>query len=215
MDNPREAWRKGEGILFVVSAPSGAGKTTLCREVIKSLPDLVTSVSYTTRPPRPNEVLGKDYFFVSPGEFRGMIKRGEFAEWAEVHGNMYGTPKAFLREMMDQGKDIVLAIDSQGAMQLRKSYAGVYIYILSPSFEVLRSRLMSRRSDAPEEIRKRLIKASEEVANYQEYDYLVVNEDFNKALNELKAIIISERIRVSRIDPQWVKENFSKLPPDL
>lgn len=215
MDDPLETWRKREGILFVVSAPSGAGKTTLCREAIKGISDLISSISYTTRSPRPNEVGGKDYFFVSHSEFHEMIKKGEFAEWAEVHGNLYGTPKVFLKETINQGKDVLLAIDSQGAMQLRRSYEGVYVYILSPSLEVLRSRLRARRSDAPDEIRRRLIKAIEEIPHYQEYDYLIVNEDLNKAMEELKSVIVAERIRVSRIDPQWVKENFSKLPPDL
>ncbi|HLF85525.1 MAG TPA: guanylate kinase, partial [Nitrospiria bacterium] len=172
-----------QGILFVVSAPSGTGKTTLCREMTIKLPNLTHSVSYTTRSPRADEVDGREYLFVNETRFREMIERNEFAEWAEVHGNLYGTHNGHLLDIMNRGEDILLDIDSQGAIQMKKRFKdGVFIYILPPSFEVLKSRLTDRGSESTEEIRKRLKKAKEEIWNYREYYYIVVNDDFKKAL---------------------------------
>lgn len=200
-----------QGILFVVSAPSGTGKTTLCREMTIKLPNLTHSVSYTTRSPRSNEVDGREYFFVSETRFREMIERNEFAEWAEVHGNLYGTHNGHLLDIMNRGEDILLDIDSQGAIQMKKRFKdGVFIYILPPSFEVLKSRLTDRGSESTEEIRKRLKKAKEEIWNYREYYYIVVNDDFKKALNDLKSIIIAERIKMRRMNLSWIEENFIK-----
>jgi guanylate kinase len=200
-----------QGILFVVSAPSGTGKTTLCREMTIKLPNLTHSVSYTTRSPRSNEVDGREYFFVSETRFREMIERNEFAEWAEVHGNLYGTHNGHLLDIMNRGEDILLDIDSQGAIQMKKRFKdGVFIYILPPSFEVLKSRLTDRGSESTEEIRKRLKKAKEEIWNYREYYYIVVNDDFKKALNDLKSIIIAERIKMKRMNLSWIEENFIK-----
>jgi len=200
-----------QGILFVVSAPSGTGKTTLCREMTIKLPNLTHYVSYTTRSPRPNEVDGREYFFVNETRFREMIERNEFAEWAEVHGNLYGTHNGHLLDIMNRGEDILLDIDSQGAIQMKKRFKdGVFIYILPPSFEVLKSRLTDRGSDSAEEIRKRLKKAKEEIWNYREYYYIVVNDDFEKALNDLESIIIAERIKMRRMNLSWIEENFIK-----
>lgn len=200
-----------QGILFVVSAPSGTGKTTLCRELTKKLPYLTHSVSYTTRSPRPDEVDGREYFFVNETRFREMIERNEFAEWAEVHGNLYGTHNGHLLDIMNRGEDILLDIDSQGAIQMKKRFKdGVFIYILPPSFEVLKSRLTDRGSESTEEIRKRLKKAKEEIWNYREYYYIVVNDDFKKALNDLESIIIAERIKMRRMNLSWIEENFIK-----
>ncbi|MEK7826064.1 MAG: guanylate kinase [Nitrospirota bacterium] len=200
-----------QGILFVVSAPSGTGKTTLCRELTKKLPYLTHSVSYTTRSPRPDEVDGREYFFVNETRFREMVERNEFAEWAEVHGNLYGTHNGHLLDIMNRGEDILLDIDSQGAIQMKKRFKdGVFIYILPPSFEVLKSRLTDRGSESTEEIRKRLKKAKEEIWNYREYYYIVVNDDFKKALNDLKSIIIAERIKMRRMNLSWIEENFIK-----
>ncbi|MEK7871568.1 MAG: guanylate kinase [Nitrospirota bacterium] len=200
-----------QGILFVVSAPSGTGKTTLCREMTIKLPNLTHSVSYTTRSPRSNEIDGREYFFVSETRFREMIERNEFAEWAEVHGNLYGTHNGHLLDIMNRGEDILLDIDSQGAIQMKKRFKdGVFIYILPPSFEVLKSRLTDRGSESTEEIRKRLKKAKEEIWNYREYYYIVVNDDFKKALNDLESIIIAERIKMRRMNLSWIEENFIK-----
>lgn len=200
-----------QGILFVVSAPSGTGKTTLCREMTIKLPNLTHSISYTTRSPRADEVDGREYFFVNETRFREMIERNEFAEWAEVHGNLYGTHNGHLLDIMNRGEDILLDIDSQGAIQMKKRFKdGVFIYILPPSFEVLKSRLTDRGSESTEEIRKRLKKAKEEIWNYREYYYIVVNDDFKKALIDLKSIIIAERIKMRRMNLSWIEENFIK-----
>ncbi|NWF51519.1 MAG: guanylate kinase [Nitrospirae bacterium] len=200
---------KNKGILFVVSGPSGAGKSTLYKEVSSSLPNLKHPVSYTTRQPRKGEVNDRDYTFISKQEFIEMIERGEFAEWAEIHGELYGTSKKRLEEAMNVGTDVILDIDVQGANQLRKRYrGGVYIFILPPSIEVLKERLEKRKADAKEDIEKRLSVASEEIKRYREYDYVIVNRALKDALKELTAIITSKRLSSKRVDPEWIKTNF-------
>jgi guanylate kinase len=199
------------GLIFVVSAPSGAGKTTLCQEITRIVPNLQHSISYTTREPRPGEVHGKDYFFVSDAEFRKMIENNEFLEWAEVHGHLYGTSRDLLMGVTNKGIDIILDIDSQGAMQLKKKEVdGVYIYILPPSFDVLKARLMERKSESPDEIAKRLKKAREEIWSYREYYYLIVNVDVQKAMKELESIVLAERIKMKRMNLSWIEETFIK-----
>ena len=189
------------GTLFVVSAPSGAGKTTLCREARLRLPDLAYSVSYTTRTPRPGEIEGTDFVFVSEAEFRALQERGEFAEWATVHGNLYGTRARSLEDALAAGRDVLLDIDTQGAAQLRGRYPdAVLIFILAPSVKDLEQRLRERRSDAEVEIERRLVRAREEIALWRRYDYLIVNRDVKEALEHLESIIIAERCRVARID---------------
>lgn len=211
MTTGTEGARQEKGLLFIVSAPSGAGKTTLCREVVKQLPGLRHSVSYTTRKPRPGEVDSRDYFFLDEGGFRKKIERGEFLEWAEVHGHLYGTCWDQVMARGEQGMDLILDIDAQGAMQLKKKeIEGVYIYILPPSFEVLKARLMERRSDAPDEINRRLRKAREEIWSYREYYYLIINDDVKRAMTELQAVIIAERIRMKRMNFSWIEETFIK-----
>jgi guanylate kinase len=206
-----ESPRQGKGLLFVVSAPSGAGKTTLCREVVTQVPGLRHSVSYTTRKPRPAEVDGRDYYFLDEGGFRKKAERGEFIEWAEVHGHLYGTSWDQLLLHSEQGVDLILDIDAQGAMQLKKKEVeGVFIYILPPSFEVLKARLMERRSDSPEEINRRLRKAREEIWSYREYSYLIINDDVKRARLELQAVIVAERIRMKRMNFMWIEETFIK-----
>jgi guanylate kinase len=201
--------KKNKGILFVVSGPSGAGKTTLYKEVASSLPNLKPSVSYTTRKPRQGEVNDRDYTFISKKVFMEMIERGEFAEWAEIHGELYGTSKKRLEETMNTGTDVILDIDVQGASQLRKRYrGGVYIFILPPSIEVLKERLENRMADSKEDIEKRLRVASEEIKRYREYDYVIVNNILKDALKELTAIIITKRLSSKRVDPKWIKTNF-------
>jgi guanylate kinase len=207
---PRESMER-RGLLFVVSAPSGAGKTTLCKEIISIVPGLQQSVSYTTRKPRPGEVHGRDYFFVDEQQFQDMIQRNEFAEWAPVYGHFYGTPRQALARMMEQGLDVLLEIDSQGAMQIKKRFEdAVYIYIMPPSIEALRLRLQHRAGDSPEEIQRRLQKAREEVWSYREYHYIVRNDDMKQALKELEAIFLSERIKTKRLDIAWLEKNFIK-----
>jgi guanylate kinase len=193
------------GAIFIVSAPSGAGKTTLCRETCKSVPNLKYSISYTTRMPRPQEKNRKDYIFVSKNEFNAMIERGEFAEWAEVHGHLYGTSIKDLNNLRKES-DVILDIDTQGAMQIKKRYEeGIYIFILPPSMEALEERLRKRMANSETEIEERLKKTMEEIAGYKEYDYVIINDDFSKALSELKSIILSERCRLERIDSERVE----------
>ncbi|MFM8551081.1 MAG: guanylate kinase [Nitrospiraceae bacterium] len=198
-----------KGWLIVVSAPSGAGKTTLCKQLAATVPGLRHSVSYTTRKPRPGEVHGREYFFVDDQLFQDMIQRNEFAEWAPVYGHFYGTPRSALTGMMDQGLDVLLEIDTQGAAQIQKRFEdAVYNYILPPSLETLRARLENRGGDAPDEIQRRLQKAREEVWSYRNYDYIVRNDDMKQALQELEAIVLAERIKTKRLDIGWLEENF-------
>ncbi len=201
--------RKHRGDLFIVSAPSGAGKTSLCQKLTSVAPNIRHSVSYTTRPPRKGEVNDKDYTFVSEDEFRKMSKKNEFAEWAEVHGHLYGTSRKRLEELRETGINVILDIDTQGAKEMRKHYDdGVYIFILPPSMEALRERLEKRMSNSPEEMDLRMKKAWEEIKDYKSYDYVIVNSDFGEALMELKAIVLAEGKRTNRMDPHWVKETF-------
>jgi len=191
---------KRDGILCVISAPSGAGKTTLCKEIVDIFPELRHSVSYTTRPPRAGEVDGTDYFFIPMEEFRRMAEAGEFAEWAEVHGNCYGTSLRTLDESRVAGIDLILDIDCQGAAQLKKSYpGGVFIFILPPDYRELRRRLSGRNSDPPEIIELRLRNAEAEIRESRWYDYVIVNDVFTKAVEELKSVIVAERCRTVRV----------------
>jgi guanylate kinase len=189
-----------EGVLYVISAPSGAGKTSLCKEIIDIFPNLRHSVSYTTRPPRTGEEHGRDYFFVGQEEFSRMVAAGEFAEWAEVHGNFYGTSLATLKESRSQGIDLILDIDCQGARQLKGRFeGGVYIFILPPSFEELRRRLDNRSSDAPEVIERRMNNAAGEIREARWYDYIIVNDRFSEAVEQLKSVLIAEQCRTGRL----------------
>lgn len=199
-----------KGLLIVVSAPSGAGKTTLCKEISRVLPNLQHSISYTTRKPRPNETDGVHYFFVTQEKFNKMIKDKEFAEWAVVHGNLYGTSKKQLSEMMDVGIDVILDIDSQGAMQIKENWGnGVFVYILPPSFDDLRRRLTERNSDATNEIKKRLENAKKEIPYYKRYNYVIINDKFEKALEDLKSIITSERLKIDKFNTDMIDEKFN------
>jgi len=199
--------KRKEGLLIVVSAPSGAGKTSLCRAVTDSLENLRHSVSYTTRRPRPGEIDGRDYYFVTTDRFREMIQAGDFAEWAEVHGNFYGTSRRVLDGMRLEGIDVILDIDTQGAKQIQAKYDGqaVFIFIMPPSLEVLEERLRNRKSDHEDEIKKRMQRAKDEIRDYAMYNYVVVNRDFDRALVELRAIITAERCRTRLIDHGWIQ----------
>ena len=189
-----------EGVLYVISAPSGAGKTTLCKEIIDIFPNLRHSVSYTTRTPRQGEVHGRDYFFVDQKEFSRMIAAGEFAEWAEVHGNLYGTSLATLKESRSQGIDLILDIDCQGARQLKGRFeGGVYIFVLPPNMEELRRRLDNRSSDSQEVIERRIKNAAGEIREARWYDYIIVNDRFEGAVEQLKSVLIAEQCKTSRL----------------
>jgi len=191
-----------EGILFVISAPSGAGKTSLCKEIIDFFPELRQSVSFTTRSPRSGEQEGVDYFFVSPEEFSRMVAAGEFVEWAEVHGNCYGTARKSLEGWRSQGLDVILDIDCQGAAQLKQSCSGaVFIFILPPGVDELRHRLTGRNLDAPEVIERRIRNAEGEIREARWYDYLIVNDRLEVAAEQLKGVITAERCRTHRILP--------------
>jgi guanylate kinase len=199
--------KKKEGLLFVVSAPSGAGKTSLCRAVTDALENLRHSISYTTRKPRPGEIDGRDYYFVTEDRFRDMTDAGDFAEWAEVHSNFYGTSRRVLDGMRDEGIDVILDIDTQGAKQIKTKYGGqtVFIFVMPPSLEILEERLRNRKSDHENEIKKRMQRARDEIRDYSMYDYVIVNRDFERALVELRSIITAERSRTRLIDDAWIQ----------
>ncbi len=209
MKRRSEAAKKnsGKGDIFIVSAPSGAGKTTLCQKLCVTVPFLRHSVSYTTRTRRQGEINNVHYTFVSKKKFKNMINRGKFAEWAVVHGNLYGTSTKRLEEVNKKGYDIILDIDTQGAMQLkRKLKNAVYIFILPPSLKTLEKRLRGRMSELSEEIKNRLMRAKEEIARYKDYDYIVINDDLKKALRELESIVIARSLRTAKIDSRLIKK---------
>ena len=194
-------------LLVVVSAPSGAGKTSLCKGAVASLLRLVHSVSYTTRPPRPDEKDGRDYFFVSGEEFAKKIEAGEFAEWARVHGHLYGTSRLLLEKHFQEGKDVILDIDVQGAAQLREKYpTGIFVFILPPNMEKLELRLRLRKMDSEKEIERRLQKAMSEIREYSKYQYLIINDELEAAITALRSIIIAERCKVFRADLESLKD---------
>ncbi|MEW6068970.1 MAG: guanylate kinase [Nitrospirota bacterium] len=203
--------KKSRGTLFIVSAPSGAGKTTLCKKIVSILPNLKFSVSYTTRQKRKGEINGKDYKFISREKFKQMIDEGEFIEWAEIYEEFYGSSKKTIEELLSLGVDVLLDIDTQGAMQIKKKYKeGAYIFVLPPSLDVLKERLEKRKTDSKEEIEKRLRKSISEIKNYQMYDYVIINNKLEDALKEFEAIIISQRISTKIINPLWVEKKFFK-----
>lgn len=191
---------KKRGLLFVITAPSGAGKSSLINALLKETPPrqedppLGLSISYTTRAPRPGEKNGREYHFVDDKTFLAMRERGEFLESAEVHGNRYGTSKKVIHEALDQGQDLVLEIDWQGARQVRRLYPDcIGIFILPPSIEELERRMRARGQDSEEVIRRRVQNAREELAHANEFDYAIINKDFDTARRELASIIRKER----------------------
>lgn len=193
--------RFNKGKLFVVSAPSGAGKTTLCNRLLGRFDTIGYSVSFTTRKPRHDETDTEDYYFVDEETFKGMIERDEFLEWAQVHGNYYGTSRIKVEEILGTGRDVLLDIDPKGARQLRdKLDYGIYIFITAPSMEDLRKRLINRRTESEEIMRVRLDNAREEVQHIHEYDYIIVNSEINKATAELEAVYIAEHLKADTID---------------
>jgi guanylate kinase len=187
---------KGEGLIFIISAPSGAGKTTLLRKVMEELSGLRFSVSYTTRPPRANEKDGEDYHFISPSLFQKMVQGNEFLEWAEVLGNRYGTARKNMDLLKSEGIDLILDIDTQGAKRVVEQIEpAILIYILPPSLESLQERLTKRGLDSPERIRFRLANAKRDMEEARWYHYVVLNDRIEETVEKLKAIIIVERCR--------------------
>lgn len=187
------------GCLFIISAPSGAGKTSLIRALLDKDTHLSLSISYTSRPPRTGEVNGHDYHFVSEETFRRMQVQGEFLESAEVYGNLYGTSQKWINEAIASGRDILLEIDCQGAEQVRKLFAqAIGIFILPPSDKVLAKRLITRDQDRADVIRKRLEAAREEVSHVSEFDYVIINDELESAVNNLICIVNAERLKRER-----------------
>jgi len=189
-----------KGNLIIISSPSGGGKGPLIKEVRHLMPDLGYSCSHTTRPQRSGEVEGREYFFISRDEFERRIEAGEFLEYANVHGNLYGTSLAESRKVFNSGRDLIVEVDVQGALQImeRAEEASVSIFILPPSFEVLRSRLTTRGTEDAEAVRVRLANSFSEVRQYKNFNYVVVNEDLATAASQLVAIITAERQTVNR-----------------
>ncbi len=189
-----------QGQLFVVSAPSGTGKTTVVERLVQVVPELTMSRSYTSRAARAGERDGVDYNFVSRATFEAMVARGEFLEYADVFGNLYGTGRTDAEGLMASGKDVVLVIDVQGAGQVRAGGIPlVTVFVLPPSFEVLEQRLRGRGKDSNEAIRRRLDTARAEVAAYDDYDYVVVNDDLDACVTAMRSIILAERVRRERM----------------
>ena len=202
------------GTLFVVSSPSGGGKGTIIRHVLDVVPNLSYSVSYTTRAPRSKEVDGREYFFVSRDTFEEMIAAGEFLEWACVHGNFYGTAKSQILDQTAAGSDIILEVDVQGAASVRQLLMdSVSIFILPPSYEVLRQRLIARGTDSPQELEVRLRNAPEELKQYSSFDYVIINDEIDRAAAQLASIIYAERARCMRQEP-LVREVIQKFKSD-
>ncbi len=186
------------GNLIVIAAASGTGKTTLVNALLKAMPDLKLSISHTTRPIRPNEQDGVNYYFVSSTDFKKLLKERVFLEYAKVYDYYYGTSKVWVEAELKKGSNIILELDWQGARQIKAMYGNeaIFIYLLPPSLEVLQERLRKRAQDKPEVIQNRLAKAKEDISHYDEFDYLIVNENLNQAIHELVAIITSNKLAI-------------------
>ncbi|WP_420265043.1 guanylate kinase [Candidatus Magnetominusculus dajiuhuensis] len=197
------------GRLYILSAPSGTGKTTISGEILKSIPHMKGSVSFTTRQPRAGERNDIDYTFISVEAFHHMLQAGEFIESAEVHGNYYGTSIKRIKEIQEGGSDVLLDIDTHGAKQIRARHIdATYIFILPPSLEALRERLYKRNLDDEKSIIRRLAKAKDEIRECLFYDYIIVNDDLRRAVDGLKAIILSGRLRADCLNADWFEGKF-------
>lgn len=190
---------KPKGVLLVLSGPSGAGKGTICHKLREKRNDLSYSVSATTRSPRKGEVDGKDYFFITIDRFKEMIANDEMLEYAEIYGNYYGTPKPYVMNILDQGKDVLLEIDPQGALQIKKHFPdAIFVFIVPPSLDELTKRIYNRGTDSEEVIKRRLSAATSELEYASKYDYIIVNDEVEKATNKVSNIIDAERNRAVR-----------------
>jgi guanylate kinase len=191
------------GRLLVLSAPSGGGKTTVSQEVIARTPGLTRAITYTTRPRRPGEENGRDYHFLDEATFERKREQGEFLEWAVVHGYRYGTARRDVEERCEAGLDVLLVIDYQGAATLRRQQVdAIYVFLLPPSLDVLEQRLRLRNADDETTLRARLAAAPHEMAQYHWYDYVIINEDLEVATQQLQAIVLADRCRVERLNPE-------------
>jgi guanylate kinase len=200
MSSESPAARPARGLLFIVSAPSGAGKTTLVERLVEQTPHLRMSRSYTSRPTRKGETDGVDYNFVSRDRFEAMIAGGEFLEWAEVFGNLYGTRAADTERLLAAGTDVVLVIDVQGARKVRsRGIETTAIFVMPPTMEVLEQRLRGRSKDSEAAIQRRLQVAKEEVASFADYEFVVINDELTAAVDRLRSIVIGERARLNRM----------------
>jgi guanylate kinase len=198
------------GEVFVITAPSGTGKTTLLKQLMATEPRLRFSISFTTRPPRPGEVDGRDYFFVSPGEFARLRDQGALVEWVEQFGYGYGTSRRWVEETLAEGADVVFDIESRGAKALKREFPqGVFIFILPPSWEQLERRLQIRGKMDPEELARRLSRGRSELKEVSRYDYLVINDDLATAVEQLRAIVAASRQRTSRVWPALAPHFFA------
>ncbi len=187
------------GNVFIVAAPSGGGKTSLVRNLIDTLDDIKVSISHTTRAMRPGEQNGIDYFFVDKDQFIQMVNNNEFIEHAQVFNHFYGTSTSQIQDRLKQGIDVVLDIDWQGAEQIRRMFPNaVSVFIVPPSLEVLKQRLMNRSQDKPEVIEDRMIKAQDEMSHFPEFDYVIVNDQFDRAASELRSIVVADRLQIAR-----------------
>ncbi|MFQ5716015.1 MAG: guanylate kinase [Nitrospinales bacterium] len=193
---------KQEGILFILSAPSGAGKTTVCKILQERIPDLKFSVSHTTRPPRPNEIDGVDYYFISEEDFKAKIEEDDFLEWAEVHNHLYGTALRPIYDLKNDGYDIILELDAQGAATLRKTKEdGVFILMLPPSLQELENRLKKRSTEPASQIQQRLEAGKFEIRQSKIYDYIVTNHELEETVDVMLAILKAEKFRANRYRP--------------
>lgn len=198
---------KKKSLIVVISAPSGAGKTTLCKRLLQNSPSFTCSVSFTTRHPRKNEIEGVDYYFVSPTEFQKMIEDRKFVEWAKVHEQLYGTSANLLNKAIEAEKDVVLEVDVKGGTQIKKNYPqAVLIFLLPPSWQELEKRLKNRRTEDYERVKERIIQAKKEIEYAPYYDYLIINDDINRALDDLTAIIRAERCRMNRVPVRELRD---------
>jgi guanylate kinase len=196
-------------LVIIISAPSGTGKTSICRHIFREFPDIRFSVSYTTRRPRPGEVDGRDYHFVTEAAFKEKMQKGEFAEWAENYGNLYGTSRQVIEEIRSRGEDLILDVEPRGARALKELYPdGVFVFVLPPDLAELKKRLQKRGAEDDETRKRRFQKAKDEIREVFWYDYIIVNDRLESAVERLRAVYLAEKCRRERQSP--VIERFMK-----
>ena len=208
---------KGKGLLIVVSGPSGTGKGTICKRIENDLDNIKISVSMTSREPRKNEVNGKDYYFVTKEEFERSIKNNKFLEYAIVHsGNYYGTPKSKIEDYINNGISVILEIDIQGALKVKELIKdAIFIFIMPPSMEILKERLINRNSETEDKIIERFKTAYKELNEYKKYNYVVVNDDLEETVDKVKSIILAEKCRVDRIEDIYLNNTEEVIHEEL